>query len=227
MGTSGQCINANNYCVTQLGTMSNYNSSLNKCECDAGYQFNGSSCVYKNINNLNINTPSLPSTPVKSNDEICADKFGQSWKWDGTKNNGGGLNCGCINNYTQVNGECVLKPIAPTLPPMIKNTPEINKVKAPVVKKEETESEKKINDDICKSRDPNSYYYGKLYRIGFPACGCVSGYERSDKTTDLCINQTIKDTLINQDIKPIDNIQNNEEIKPKSLWSKIKGLFGF
>ncbi len=45
--SGGSCVNANNYCSSQLGVMSQYNSLSNKCECMSGYEQSGSTCVYK------------------------------------------------------------------------------------------------------------------------------------------------------------------------------------
>lgn len=50
IGSSGQCTSATSVCSKQIGLMSQYNSSSKKCECMYGYEYNGSSCVYKETN---------------------------------------------------------------------------------------------------------------------------------------------------------------------------------
>jgi len=52
-------------------------------------------------------TPTPTLLPTKSNDQVCIDTFGQNWKWDGTKNNTGNVNCGCKDGYTYNNRQCV------------------------------------------------------------------------------------------------------------------------
>lgn len=40
-----------------------------------------------------------PTTPTKSNDQICQDSYGLNSGWDGTRGSNGGLNCVCNNGY--------------------------------------------------------------------------------------------------------------------------------
>ena len=70
IGTSGQCVSASSYCSNQLGIMSQYNSLTKQCECMSGYEYNGSSCVYKKTN-YSIYTPSVSakSSAVQSTDD--------------------------------------------------------------------------------------------------------------------------------------------------------------
>lgn len=78
IGSSGKCENASLYCSAKIGLMSQYNSLSKKCECMIGYEFNGSSCVYKSTTYSadtysNSNTCPLNSytSPVDSTKCLC------------------------------------------------------------------------------------------------------------------------------------------------------------
>jgi hypothetical protein len=205
----------NQICQSSFGVNSNWdgtkdsNGKIN-CGCNTGYSWNdqAKSCVV------------VPAVPVKTNDQICSDKFGQSWKWDGTKNSGGFLNCGCIDGYTQKNGECTVSPTAPV----------------------------KTNDQICiEDYGINSTWSGKLNEKNGPICDCKINYVwNKGGTTCLAIPKAETKTITpvikkvsevkenTTDITKLDPmnldkivVTNAEEIKPKSFWAKIKNWLGF
>jgi len=54
-----------------------------------------SECIGKKINSTQT------QQPIKTDDQMCSDKFGSNWKWDGN------AYCVCKDGYTQKNGSCV------------------------------------------------------------------------------------------------------------------------
>jgi hypothetical protein len=186
----------------------NYDESGKRvCDCKSGYIWNEqrTSCVV------------APTVPVKTNDQACSDKFGQSWKWDGTKNSEGFLNCGCINGYTQINGECTASPIIPV----------------------------KTNDRICiEDYGINSTWSGKLNEKNGPICDCKINYvwnkggttclsiPKAETKTIAPVIKTVSEVKENITINksdPIDKVvtTNTTEVKPKSFWARLKGWLGF
>ncbi|KKR43391.1 hypothetical protein A2356_01120 [Candidatus Nomurabacteria bacterium RIFOXYB1_FULL_39_16] len=160
-----------------------------------------------------------PTAPIKTNDQVCIDKFGAHIKWDGTKDSEGLLNCGCESGY-QANSdgsECVL----------VSNVPV------------------KTNDQICQDNfGLKSNWDGTKNNAGGLSCGCQNGYQFNQGQTQ-CISipkaetKTIapvikkvlevkENTTINKP-DPIDKVvvTNTEEVKPKSFWAKIKNWLGF
>lgn len=165
--------------------------------------------------------PTIP-VPVKTNDQVCIDKFGAHIKWDGTKNSEGLINCGCESGYqaSSDGSTCVL----------ISNVPV------------------KTNDQICnKDYGVNSVWNNKLNDTGGPVCDCKIGYQfnkgqtqcisipkSETKTIDPVIKKVTevnKDTanITKSDSVNIDKVvvMNTEEVKPKSFWTRFMGWLGF
>ncbi len=96
IGVSGQCEYQSAYSYTSSSSgLSNSNcpahssqsvTDSNKCSCNAGYQPNSAKnqCVL---------------IPVKSNDQLCEDSFGNASKWTGNINSGGLPTCACQTGY--------------------------------------------------------------------------------------------------------------------------------
>ncbi len=107
-----------------------------------------------------------PIAPVKTNDQICQGSFGSSSKWDGTKNNAGGLNCNCQTGYIW-NGQrtsCVIAPIAPV----------------------------KTNDQVCQSSfGSSSNWDGTKNNAGELNCSCKTGFVWNEQK-NVCIIPPLK-----------------------------------
>jgi len=106
------CPSENTACKEKYGIYSKYIGvpGINsECGCKDGYTFNDekTSCV------------------VKTNDQLCADKFGLNWVWNGTKNINDGLNCGCKSGYIPSNNDCIVV-TKKVVVPIIKKTPIVN-----------------------------------------------------------------------------------------------------
>lgn len=81
-------------CSDAYGINSNWDGTTTKegkinCGCKSGYIWNTqqASCIIKQV------------VVVKTNDQICQDKYGSNSNWSGTKNSAGGLVCGCSTGY--------------------------------------------------------------------------------------------------------------------------------
>lgn len=155
------------------------------CKCESGYYGDQSSgtCI--------------------SNDQACSNKFGQNWKWDGTKNDKGGLSCGCKDGYTLKNGTCI--------------QPQIGYTETP-----------NFLDEICQqSSGINSWYSGETDESksgGIGGCGCKTGFRFeygnygkcipvSQKTNDQSKNTTEPETSGSSDdvtkvLKELENLKN-------------------
>lgn len=135
--------------------------------------------------------------PAKSNDQVCSDKFGQSWKWDGTRGTNGGLNCGCKDGYTSQNGQCVSYDQSCSISysnstwdgkycscnsGYIWNDQKTGCIVAPIVPV-------KTNDQVCSSKfGENSNWDGTMDGNGLVNCRCKQGLIwNSDRTA--CIVQ--------------------------------------
>ena len=83
------CLIYMQYCLERkaLSESRSNQSFQNQISCPASTRLRNGTCV--------------------SYDQICADDLGLNRKWDGTKNDTGGLNCGCKDGYAVKNGECV------------------------------------------------------------------------------------------------------------------------
>lgn len=122
---------------------------MSGCSCKSGFQFK------------NGNYGECVIAPVKSNNEICKDKYGLNSTWGGTLNDKGGLVCDCNKGYqwSIFNTRCDLIPVkkitsissgggggqtATLKTPKVVKTPEVNVIKeeikevTPVVAKVET-----------------------------------------------------------------------------------------
>jgi hypothetical protein len=89
-----------------------------------------------------------PTPPVKTNDQVCIDKFGAHIKWDGTKNNAGGLSCGCQSGYqfNQGQTQCISIPKVETktITPVIKKVSGVKKDTANLTKPDPVNLDKVI-----------------------------------------------------------------------------------
>lgn len=157
-----------------------------------------------------------------SNDQVCSNKFGQNWKWVGTKNDTGGLNCGCKDGYTSKNSVCVsydqscniefpntvFNKINDTTGGIICdcktgyawNDQRNSCVVAPVVDR----------DKQCKEKWPNSSLIGQY-------CDCENGYQWNqdrtqcvvtpkEKTTELKTADSLDD--VTKLLKELENLKN-------------------
>ncbi len=168
-------------CQGGFGINSNWDGTKDSsgrlnCGCQTGYAWSeqAKSCIVASIVPVQTNSSTLPSgcisssgysvtsgvpcdgtKPTKANDQICADKWANSY-FTGTLNNKGGLTCDCKTSYqwNQDRTQCV------TIPKT-----EI-KIIAPVVKK----SGKKTTGYTVKTGDTLYVLYGDNWRI-------LSGYD--------------------------------------------------
>jgi hypothetical protein len=140
--------------------------------------------------------------PVKSNDQICSDKFGQNWKWNGTTNSQGGLTCGCKDGYTQTNGSCVVAPITPLQPSgtlcngkSYSACPSNENLVCPSTGSAYCEVPK-TNDQICQDKyGSNSNWDGTRNDKGGLVCDCNSGYQwNTGMTSCVAMPQTPQPT---------------------------------
>jgi len=197
-------VSGNSVCYSKLGYSSSYNSSSKKCECMSGYEFNGSSCVYKNTDYLNIPTYSSPPIsaftpiiPIKTNDQICQDSFGLNVNWDGTKASNGNLNCNCKTGFIWKDSNktsCVSVPIVPA----------------------------KTNDQVCSDSYLNSYFNGVLNDKGGPTCDCKTGYQWNSGKTACVVNAP---TLTPAQIQTLPGIFANsvQKVNPTNGYSVKAG----
>lgn len=163
-----------------------------------------------------------PVVPVKTNDQVCIDKFGAHIKWDGIKDSKGLINCECESGYqaSSDGSACVL----------VSNVPV------------------KTNDQICnKDYGANSVWTNKLNDTGGPVCDCKIGYQFNKGQTQCIsipktetktiapvtkkVSEAKKDTTDITKPDPVNLnkvvIINTEEEKPKGFWIKIKNWLGF
>ena len=238
-----------------------------KCKCNSGYESDGSKCVFKNtyINKPVLSSPTVSTSPTipikipivktKSNDQICQDSYGINSNWGGTKNNNGGLICGCKSGYlwNEQKTSCIMdynKICSDKFGSGNTWNGNINKGGGPDC------VETKSNDQICnKDYGVNSIWTNKLNDTGGPICDCKIGYQFNKGRTQCIITPkaevkaVIPTTIKVPEVKAMQNeVKENTtnitkpepinlnkvivtntttEIKPKSFWQKIKGLFGF
>lgn len=143
--------------------------------------------------------------PTKSNDQICSDKFGQNWKWNGTTNSQGGLACGCKDGYTQTNGSCVIAPITAIQPSgtLCNGTsysacPSNENLVCPSTGSAYCEVPK-TNDQICQDKyGSNSNWDGTKDNNGKLNCGCQTGYQWNTGMTECVITSQTPQSTNNQ-----------------------------
>jgi hypothetical protein len=148
--------------------------------------------------------------PVKSNDQICSDKFGQNWKWLS------GTTCGCKDGYVYRNEQCITYDASCSL--SFPNTRSINNVNetggstcdcitgyvwneqktscivAPIIPL-------KSNDQVCQgSFGLNSIWGGTKSDEGKLICDCATGYGWNDARTE-CVA-----IIATQEKTPTENI---------------------
>lgn len=163
-----------------------------------------------------------PAVPVKTNDQVCIDKFGAHIKWDGTKDSEGLLNCGCESGYqaSSDGSACVL----------VSNVPV------------------KTNDQICQDNyGIKSNWDGTKNNAGGLSCGCQNGYQFNQGQTQCIsipkaetktitpvikkVSEVKKDTtdITKPDSVNLDKVivTNKEEVKAKGFWARLKGWLGF
>lgn len=100
---------------------------------------------------------------IKTNDEVCIDKFGAHIKWDGTRNSEGQLNCECESGYqASSNGKTCIATITDSEllhdgESGITTIPKTEtKVVTPVIKKAV-----KIKETVSSTTNPNLTYLSK------------------------------------------------------------------
>lgn len=99
-GSYGTCVLAtetnDQVCQDRFGIYSEWGGTINSknelvCRCKDGYSSDSA---------LGTNLCLLTTVaPTKTNDQICQTDYGIYSRWDGTKNNKGGLNCNCKPGY--------------------------------------------------------------------------------------------------------------------------------
>lgn len=197
----------------------------------------------------------IPIVTPKSNDQVCQDSFGVNSNWSGTKNDKGGLTCDCKTGYqwNEQRTSCVLdynKICSAKFGAGNTWNGNINKNGGPDC------IETKSNDQICnKDYGVNSIWTNKLNDKGGLVCDCKTGYQWNQGSTQCIIipkaevkavtpttskvpevkiiqNETKENTpnitkpepiILNQEV----TTSTTTEVKPKSLWRKIIGWFGF
>lgn len=154
-----------NYCKKSYGPLSYNDVSRPGCAClpgsTVGYYELGlakQGCV------LTPEVPKTPPPPTMTNDEVCKNNYGEGWKWDGTINDKGRLNCGCASGYYQTpSNECTLMPKTPPAPT-------------------------KTNNEACQTGyGANSNWSGTKDDEGKLICGCKTGYQLNEAQTQ-CIS---------------------------------------
>jgi hypothetical protein len=243
-----------NYCKKSYGPLSYNDVSRPGCAClpgsTVGYYELGlakQGCV------LTPEVPKTPPPPTMTNDEVCKNNYGEGWKWDGTINDKGRLNCGCASGYyPNPDNECTLMPKTPPAPT-------------------------KTNNEICQDTYANSHWDGTKNNDGGLICDCKAGYEwnqaqtqcvsapkTKSKETDEVSLQNSKDQAcqesygeyslskngrcgcmvgytigtnegktacvletINEQKTVIETLKIETPIQRKSLWARIKAWFGY
>lgn len=234
-------------CQDKYGLNNVWNGTKNNqgglnCGCKEGYQWNeqGTSCVldYNKICSDKfgsgfiwygtINSGGGPDCSSKEeNNQICGKDFGVNSVWSGKLNDKGGLVCDCNNGYqwNDTKTSCVIKTV------QIKNV--INKSDCNNGYSKNAENKCVENNQLCKNDfGENSKWGGKMNNKNGPVCDCNIGYYWNKEGTEcLVVIQTEKNTSDTTEVglTNLDNqiVATKEIVKHKSLWVKIKGLFGF
>ena len=214
-----------------------YNSSYDivskKCICNSGYVVSGRSCVYKNNNYLNTPVYNLPATSIPNNtrndyqltcatgyiklngeclsyDQACSTEFGQNWKWDGSRNEKGSLNCGCKSGYVPKDGECITQP-------------------ADQIKTNEV-----ILPEGCLSTSgystTSSVFCGGETTKLIPKTKTTTPTIKKVaevKTTKAQIDESFANYEGLNPISANNTDTSTTEVKPKGFWTKLKGWLGF
>jgi hypothetical protein len=96
--SGSSCVNADLYCSSEIGLMSEYNSSSKRCECMSGYEFDGSTCVYKS------SSYTYPSSYPDTSSYSCP-SYSHTSPTDATK-------CQCDSGFqvNATNDACVVTP---------------------------------------------------------------------------------------------------------------------
>lgn len=149
-----------------------------------------------------------------SNDITCQNSFGLNSNWDGTKNNQGGLNCGCKTGHVwnDQGSSCIISSNIVVVTPPIKT-----------------------NDQLCKEKYPNSYFT-ELNDQGGPTCDCKNGYQwNQGQTSCVYIVPKVETVVTNNELSTsiISEIveksiaTSTEGSKPKGFWARIWGWLSF
>ena len=163
----------------------------------------------------------------KTNDQMCTDNYGANVTFKEFDTTDGGRICTCKTGYiwNEQGTSCIVAPIT------------------------------KTNDQVCQDNyGPKSNWDGTKNNAGGLNCICQIGYQFNQEQTQCIsipkIKATISTTKKTSDVKTIQkevkmdvpsintnlSLENlNQEVttnttigsKPKSLWSKLKGLLGF
>ncbi|MGB2580710.1 MAG: hypothetical protein WBC83_03370 [Minisyncoccia bacterium] len=183
-----------------------WNKTTKSCACPSGYAEKeiGGDCFVKKVDQ-----------PVKTNDQICQDKW-KNTVWNEKRND-----CDCATGYNWNGSSCVVVPV-------------------------------KTNDQICQEWRKNTKWAGTKNDQGGLVCECKTDYQLNQDQTQCTTapkKETTKVASLNGGLQsntvadtpryPKDeqrfidgwNKKNvpldSEEVKPKSLWSKVKTWFGF
>lgn len=102
--------------------------------------------------------------PVKTNDQLCKDSYGNNSGWFGKLDNGGKNQCECVSgsSWDNIKKSCVTIPT-------------------------------KTNDQICQSDyGNNSIWDGKLNDKGGVECGCVKGFDWNTERTSCVVQAPVQ-----------------------------------
>ena len=173
-------------------------------------------------------------------DVACGDSFGQGWKWAGTKDAQGQLNCGCKDNYIREGEECVIAAPVKTAPAITfeQNTNPVSTCEKGYKWNADTQycviSSDATNVQKCEyAYGINSIWSGNLDTQGEPVCGCINGFEMNGLKgiSKMCVRSagTIQSDVTVATSAPIvfSTSTDKVEMKPKSLWVRIWRWFSF
>ncbi len=226
--TNGQCRFSSTDCLQSMRIPSNpttlgANVFLNFMENKEKCFDHLSQCIAKKMANTQT------QQPIKTDDQICSEKFGPNWKWDGV------AYCVCKDGYTQKNGDCVSYDQACNISyPNTKflkidnvdghricdckngyvwNKQRTGCIIAPVVPV-------KTNDQICSDTyGINSNWNGTKNDNGGLICDCKTGYEWNYNQT-ACIK---KEIIIPPKVKGVSE-NNNFSIPEGALIRATNGI---
>lgn len=145
-----------------------------------------------------------------SNDVTCQNSFGLNSNWDGTKNNQGGLICGCKTGYewNDSRTNCVVHSNPAPIPT-------------------------KTNDQICQDNyGVNSVWYGTKNENGGLICDCKNGYQWNEGQTRCVYISKIEVPVTKNNELSTSTISetmatSTEKSKPKGFWARIWNWFNF
>ena len=183
--------------------------------------------------------------PLKSNDQICNDKFGQNSKWDGTKNSTGGLNCGCKDGYVQSSSgtSCQIKQNQTKQKGALCNgnywnaCPVGDNFVCPSIGSAYCETPK-TNDQTCQdSYGTNSNWDGTKNDQGGLNCGCKTSYQwdqeqtqcisipKTETATSLISNapvSKIETKVITHTVKKIPDVKTTQKETTENITNIVK-----